>query len=122
LASKTGDRRNRPTSSVSVAASVGLRTGLPVASDRCSATFEDRAGNLTRNDLTNAPQEIFTNSVAYVDQEILLFEGTARDNLTLWDDTVPEANVSRALKDALIHEEIAVRAGNYDCHVAEDGK
>ena len=72
--------------------------------------------------LTDIPQEIFANSVAYVDQEIFLFEGTARDNLTLWDDTVPEANVSQALKDALMHEEIAVRAGNYDCHVAEDGR
>ena len=68
------------------------------------------------------PQEIFTNSIAYVDQEILLFEGTARDNLTLWDETVAEQSVSRALKDALIREEIAVRAGNYDCHIAEDGR
>ncbi|WP_426609818.1 NHLP family bacteriocin export ABC transporter peptidase/permease/ATPase subunit [Bradyrhizobium sp. McL0616] len=72
--------------------------------------------------MAEIPQEIFTNSVAYVDQEILLFEGTARDNLTLWDDTVPEASMSRALKDALIHEEIAVRVGNYDCQVAEDGR
>jgi len=30
--------------------------------------------------------------------------------------------VSRALKDALIHEEVAVRPGNYDCHVDEDGR
>lgn len=72
--------------------------------------------------LADIPQEIFANSVAYVDQEIFLFEGTARDNVTLWDETVPEANVSQALKDALIHEEIAVRTGNYDCHVAEDGR
>jgi NHLM bacteriocin system ABC transporter peptidase/ATP-binding protein len=72
--------------------------------------------------LAEIPQEIFTNSVAYVDQEILLFEATARDNLTLWDDTVPEASVSRALKDAVIHEEVAVRAGNYDCQIAEDGR
>jgi NHLM bacteriocin system ABC transporter peptidase/ATP-binding protein len=71
--------------------------------------------------IAEIPQEIFTNSVAYVDQEIFLFEGTARQNLTLWDDTVPEISVSRALKDALIHEEVAVRAGNYDCRVAEDG-
>jgi ABC-type bacteriocin/lantibiotic exporter with double-glycine peptidase domain len=72
--------------------------------------------------MAEIPQEIFTNSVAYIDQEILLFEGTARDNLTLWDDTVPEASLSRALKDALIHEDVAVRAGNYDCRVAEDGR
>jgi NHLM bacteriocin system ABC transporter peptidase/ATP-binding protein len=72
--------------------------------------------------IAEIPQEIFANSVAYVDQEILLFEGTARDNLTLWDDTVPETRISRALKDALIHEEVAVRSGNYDCHVDEDGR
>jgi len=72
--------------------------------------------------IAEIPQEIFANSVAYVDQEILLFEGTARDNLTLWNDTVPEASISRALKDARIHEEVAVRPGNYDCHVDEDGR
>jgi NHLM bacteriocin system ABC transporter peptidase/ATP-binding protein len=72
--------------------------------------------------LAQIPQETFANSVAYVDQDIFLFEGTAHDNLALWDETVPEANVSRALKDALIHEEMAVRTGNYDCHIAEDGR
>jgi ABC-type bacteriocin/lantibiotic exporter with double-glycine peptidase domain len=72
--------------------------------------------------IAEIPQEIFTNAVAYIDQDILLFEGTARDNLTLWDDTVPEASVSRALKDAQIQDEVAVRAGNYDCDVAEDGR
>src|SRR5207244_11787344 len=54
--------------------------------------------------MTEIPQEIFTNSVAYIDQEILLFEGTAFDNLTLWNDTLPEASVSRAMRAALIHE------------------
>jgi NHLM bacteriocin system ABC transporter peptidase/ATP-binding protein len=72
--------------------------------------------------LGQIPQEIFANSVAYVDQEIFLFEGTARDNVSLWDESVPEANLSRALKDAAIHEDIAVRSGNYDCFVAEDGR
>jgi NHLM bacteriocin system ABC transporter peptidase/ATP-binding protein len=72
--------------------------------------------------LAEIPQEVFANSVAYVDQEIFLFEGTARDNLALWDETVPEANISRALKDSLMHEDIAVRVGNYECFVAEDGR
>ncbi|HTP91952.1 MAG TPA: NHLP family bacteriocin export ABC transporter peptidase/permease/ATPase subunit [Xanthobacteraceae bacterium] len=65
--------------------------------------------------------EVFANSVAYVDQDIFLFEGTARDNLTLWDPSVAETNISEALKDALINEEITTRLGNYDCHVAEGG-
>jgi ABC-type bacteriocin/lantibiotic exporter with double-glycine peptidase domain len=72
-------------------------------------------------ELKDIPPEVFGNSVAYVDQDIFLFEGTARDNLTLWDQTVPESNISQALKDASIHDEVAARPGNYDCYVAEGG-
>jgi NHLM bacteriocin system ABC transporter peptidase/ATP-binding protein len=71
--------------------------------------------------LPEIPREVFANSIAYVDQDIFLFEGTARDNLTLWDSTVPEPEISQALKDAAVHEEIATRIGNYDCHVSEGG-
>jgi NHLM bacteriocin system ABC transporter peptidase/ATP-binding protein len=67
------------------------------------------------------PSQVFANSVAYVDQDVFLFEGTARDNLTLWDSTVTEADLSQALKDAVIHEDIAARPGNYDCYVNEGG-
>ena len=71
--------------------------------------------------LPEIPEQVFANSVAYVDQDIFLFEGTVRDNLTLWDNTVTEADLSQALKDAAMHEDIATRAGNYDCHVSEGG-
>jgi ABC-type bacteriocin/lantibiotic exporter with double-glycine peptidase domain len=67
------------------------------------------------------PSQVFANSVAYVDQDVFLFEGTARDNLTLWDLTVTEADLSQALKDAAIYEDIATRPGNYDCYVNEGG-
>ncbi len=71
--------------------------------------------------LDEIPRDVFANSVAYVDQDIFLFEGSARENLTLWDPTVAEPDLSLALKDASIHAEIATRAGNYDCHVLEGG-
>jgi ABC-type bacteriocin/lantibiotic exporter with double-glycine peptidase domain len=71
--------------------------------------------------LPEIPPQVFANSIAYVDQDIFLFEGTARDNLTLWDSTVTEADLSQALKDAAIHEDIATRAGNYDCYINEGG-
>jgi NHLM bacteriocin system ABC transporter peptidase/ATP-binding protein len=71
--------------------------------------------------LQDVPPEVFANSVAYVDQDIFLFEGTARDNITLWDAAVPEASVSQALKDASIHDDVAARLGNYDCYVGEAG-
>jgi NHLM bacteriocin system ABC transporter peptidase/ATP-binding protein len=71
--------------------------------------------------LRDIPPEVFANSVAYVDQDIFLFEGSVRENLTLWDPTVPESNVSQALKDASIHDEVAARFGNYDCYLSEAG-
>lgn len=67
------------------------------------------------------PRMVMNNSMASVDQNIALFEGTLRDNLTLWDPTVPLADVVAAAKDACIHEDIAARPGGYDSLVAETG-
>jgi NHLM bacteriocin system ABC transporter peptidase/ATP-binding protein len=71
--------------------------------------------------LENIPSQEFANSVSYVDQDIFLFEGSARDNLTLWDSTIEENDLVAAVKDALIHHDLATRPGNYDCHVNEGG-
>src|SRR5690606_17257109 len=46
---------------------------------------------------------VLVNSFATVDQEIFLFGGTVRENLTLWDPTVPEASLRAACEDAAIH-------------------
>jgi NHLM bacteriocin system ABC transporter peptidase/ATP-binding protein len=67
------------------------------------------------------PRAALTSSLAMVDQEVTLFEGTVRENLTLWDDTVPEADVVQAAKDACIHAEIARLPGGYDGKVLEGG-
>lgn len=63
-----------------------------------------------------------TNSVAMVDQDFFLYEGTARDVLTMWDSTVPEDDIVRAAKDACIHDDIAAQARGYDCLVEEGGR
>lgn len=60
-------------------------------------------------------------TLAGVDQEVYLFEGTVRDNLTLWDTAVPEPDMVRAAQDALIHDVIAARNGGYDAVVGEGG-
>jgi NHLM bacteriocin system ABC transporter peptidase/ATP-binding protein len=67
------------------------------------------------------PRAVFANSVAVVDQDFFLFEGTVREVLTMWDGTVPEEDMVRAAKDACIHEDIAGRAGGYDSKVEEGG-
>lgn len=68
------------------------------------------------------PRGVLQNSLTYVSQEISLFEGTVRDNLTLWDRTVPEADLIQAARDACIHDDIALRPGGYDSAVEEGGR
>ena len=116
---------------ITIAIQPGSRVALVGASGSGKSTlgklicglYKPWAGdiNIDRWSLSEIPPQVFANSIAYVDQDIFLFEGTARDNLTLWDSTVTEADLSQALKDAVIHEDIATRAGNYDCHVNEGG-
>lgn len=71
--------------------------------------------------LAEVPRDVLTASMAAVDQDIFLFEGTVRDNLTLWDDTVPEEQMTAAAKDARVHRVIADRIGGYGSPVAEGG-
>ncbi|MEL6627169.1 MAG: NHLP family bacteriocin export ABC transporter peptidase/permease/ATPase subunit [Bacteroidota bacterium] len=61
------------------------------------------------------------NSVAVIDQEIMLFNGTIRENLSFWDKTMSEHNIIQAAKDAMIHDVIAARPGAYDSIVNEKG-
>ncbi len=67
------------------------------------------------------PRSALAASVALVDQDITLFEGTVRENLVLWDDTIPETDVVQAAKDACIHEDISKLPGGYDARVTEGG-
>jgi len=71
---------------------------------------------------TDLPKTVITNSLAMVDQEIWMFEGSVRDNITLWDETVSEFQLIRAAKDACIHEDITARADGYEQLVEEGGK
>ena len=68
------------------------------------------------------PRQTLRSSLAVVDQNIVLFEGTLRENLTLWDDSMPSERVVQAAQDAMIHAEIMSRRGGYDGRVEEDGR
>jgi ABC-type bacteriocin/lantibiotic exporter with double-glycine peptidase domain len=50
-----------------------------------------------------------------------MFEDRLKENLTLWDPTVPEEQIVQAAKDACIHEDIAARPGGYESPVLEGG-
>ena len=67
------------------------------------------------------PRQVLNNSVAMVEQRIALFAGTVRDNLTLWDDSIPDDDVVRAAVDAQIHDDIVRRAGAYSSGMDDGG-
>ncbi len=65
---------------------------------------------------------ILNNSLRTVNQEFFFFEGSVRDNLTMWDNHIPEENIVQAAKDAQIHTEITSRSGGYEYVVTENGR
>jgi len=66
---------------------------------------------------TEIPDQVLTHSVAMVEQTIQLFGGTIRDNLTLWNPTIPETNLVRACQDAVIDDVIVSLPGGYDAQL-----
>lgn len=70
----------------------------------------------------NIPREVLNGSIAAVDQDIFLFDGTIRENLTLWDTSVEESRLTLASEDAVIHDDITSRAQGYDSRLEEGGR
>jgi ABC-type bacteriocin/lantibiotic exporter with double-glycine peptidase domain len=60
-------------------------------------------------------------SVAYVDQDVTLFEGTVRENLTMWGEA-PEEALRAAIADAAIDSEILAREGGLDATLQEGAR
>lgn len=71
--------------------------------------------------LAEIPRDVFGNSVGMVDQEIVFFSGSIRENLSLWDTTIPEADIITAARDAEIAETITSRPGGFQGQLDEGG-
>ena len=63
-----------------------------------------------------------TASLAVVDQDVSVFEGTVRDNVALWDETVSESDLVQAARDACIHDDVVARPGAYGAALEEGGR
>lgn len=70
---------------------------------------------------TQLPRFVLANSLAMVEQDIFLFAGTVRENITLWDSTVPETDLLRACQDAAINDLILSMPLKYDAELIEGG-
>jgi NHLM bacteriocin system ABC transporter peptidase/ATP-binding protein len=60
-------------------------------------------------------------AVAYVDQDVTLFEGSVRDNLTLWQEASDDV-LRAALRDAAIEGDILMRPGGLEAPLQEGAR
>ena len=67
------------------------------------------------------PEQVLTNSFSVVDQEISLFAATVRENLTLWDQTVPSDRLIAACEDAAIRGVIESLPNGFETAILEGG-
>ena len=67
------------------------------------------------------PKEVLSRSVSMVDQHFALFSASVRENITLWNPTVPDEVLVAAARDASIHDEILGRPLGYATQVDEGG-
>ncbi|GAA2059720.1 NHLP family bacteriocin export ABC transporter peptidase/permease/ATPase subunit [Streptomyces albiaxialis] len=72
--------------------------------------------------LEDIPRGALAASVSFVDQDVFLFEGTVRDNVTLWDPSLTDDAVTAALRDAALYEEVVRRPGGLHARVEQDGR
>ena len=72
--------------------------------------------------ISDIPRDVFTGSVAMVDQDIVLFEDTILNNIRMWDESIEEFEVILAARDAQIHDDILQRPGGYLGKLTENGK
>jgi NHLM bacteriocin system ABC transporter peptidase/ATP-binding protein len=115
----------------SLAVKPGGRVALVGASGSGKSTLARLAAGLYRPwsgaiHFDGAPRSAFARahlaaSVAYVDQDVMLFEGTVRENLTLWAPATDEA-LRAAMRDAAIDAEIMAREGGLDAMLQEGAR
>ena len=79
---------------------------------------EVRFDGILRREL---PRSVIVNSLASVDQDIFQLSGTVKQNISLFDDSIPMRDVIRAAQDACIHGDIMQLEKGYDYMVQEGG-
>ena len=101
----------------------GSGSGKSTVAKLVSGLFEPWSGKVLFDGKTmrETPREVFLNSFSFVDQDIVLFQGTVRDNMTMWNSAIPHQQIIRAAKDACVHEVIASRPGGYSSVLDENG-
>ena len=67
------------------------------------------------------PRSVMTGSLAVVDQDITIFEGTIAENIKMWDESIKDFEMILAARDAQLHDDIMQREGGYQCKLTSGG-
>ncbi len=67
------------------------------------------------------PRSVLSSSLAIVDQELNVVEGSVRENISLWNKSIPGAQLVRAAKDALVDSVVTDKKDGYDGLIGEGG-
>jgi len=102
----------------------GSGSGKSTVTRLIAALYEPWSGQILFDGVPHEqiPRSVLAASVAFVDQDIFLFEGSVRDNVTLWDPTISDGAVLAALRDACLDDVVAARAGGIHSRVEQDGR
>jgi len=111
----------RPGSRVALVGGSG--SGKSTVARIASGLYDPWEGDVLLDNKNRAdiPRHIITESLAVIDQEVLVFNGTIRENISFWDTMIPEKNIINSARDADIHDVIAARNDGYDSSVLEGG-
>ena len=121
------DTLRRVTFSIEVGQQIGITgppgSGKSTLAQVLAGLFEPRIGQVSAGGISlNAMSGVGrAGAVALVDRFPVLFKGTIRDNLTLYDAAIGEDALRDAVRDAGLDDVIASRAGGLDAPVAEFG-
>ena len=67
------------------------------------------------------PRDLMARSITMVNQDIVLFAGTVRENLTTWNSRIIDEDLILAARDAEIFDTIMSRPGGFDSIVEQLG-
>lgn len=72
--------------------------------------------------ISEIDRNVFTGSVAVVDQDITIFEDTIAANIKMWDKSIEDFEMILAARDAQIHNDIMEREGGYSYRLTDGGR
>ncbi|MEA4914443.1 MAG: NHLP family bacteriocin export ABC transporter peptidase/permease/ATPase subunit [Christensenella sp.] len=102
----------------------GTGSGKSTLAKLIAGLYEPWSGEILFDGKPRAeiPACVMRQSLSMVDQEISIFEGTVRDNLTMWNPAVGGQELESATRDACIREILLERQGGFDQPLGENGR